>query len=468
MSLLAGLILRVFAIVALCLGLAGAWTMIEANRTIRSEVAATADRVVKEAGNLAWREVMFRGNEGDHAKLAFPEWRSSSTLRIIGPGYCVTLAWTGDTPTRICGGPASLDGGVTPRWFAALNTALFGNLDAVDATVKVGRHVVGRIRAEANDGAAAWQAWRQVSVVLGVAGAMAIAISLLATLAIGHALRPAETIVRALNRLESGDYAVRLPSFAAREFAHVSRAFNDLTQRLAETTAQRSAVTRRLFQVQEEERLSIARDLHDEFGQCLAATRALAAAIASSGARDRPDLSESAREIGTISEGMATSLRGTLARLRPPELAEIGLEQSLQHLVTSWNARMAATAGKANFRLEIVGELEGASDQSAVAVYRIAQEGLTNAAKHGAPSEVTVRIERASDEQVLVLIEDDGGPIEELAFGRGHGLLGLRERVDALGGRFAAEASPRGVRLRAEVPLSAGGQPAPAVEKEAA
>ncbi|MET0314824.1 MAG: histidine kinase [Hansschlegelia sp.] len=454
MSLLAGLILRVLGVVTLCLACAGAWTMVEANSAIKREVAATADRMERESRNLAWREVMFPGNEGSHARLAFPEWRSSDTLRIVGPGYCVRLEWTGDVPAVICGGGP--DHGTAPAWFVTLNNRLFGEFEPVERTVTVGRHEVGSITAQADAGAAALQAWRQVSVVVGVAAAMATAIGLLTTALIGHALRPVETIIQGLKRLERDDLSVRLPGFASREFAHVARAFNGLTERLALSTEQRAAVTRRLFQVQEEERRSLARDLHDEFGQCLAATRALAATVAGASVADRPDISESAREIGVISEGMAATLRNTLSRLRPPELDEIGLEQSLEHLVGSWNARTATGSQRPRFQLKVEGDLDDAPSQIALTIYRLAQEGLTNAVKHGNPRQVTISVERRSapEPEIMVAVEDDGGGSSvDLTGSPGQGLLGLRERVDALGGRFLAEASGRGVKISALLPM---------------
>ncbi|MFC3694447.1 histidine kinase [Chenggangzhangella methanolivorans] len=459
MSLLTGLMLRVFAVVAACLAGASAWTMVEANQSIRTELAATATRVQTEARSLAWREVMFRGNEGSQARLAFPEWRTANSLRIVGPGYCVTLEWNGDAPARVCGGDPGRKTGAAPEWFSNFNAALFGPIEPELRTVTSGRHEVGTIRAEADQAIVDWQAWRQVSVVVGVAGAMAVAIALLASFAIGHALRPAEVITRGLKKLEDGDLSVRLPSFAAREFAQVASAFNELSERLARSTEQRAAVTRRLFQVQEDERRSLARDLHDEFGQCLAATRALAAAVAVS-SRDRPAVWDSAREIGVISEGMAATLRSTLARLRPPELDEIGLRPSLEHLVSGWNARTATATRRPTFRLEVSDDFDDLAAPTALAVYRIAQEGLTNAAKHGAPSLVRIRVARVSAPEpgVAVSVDDDGGGDASALSGggTGHGLIGIRERVDALGGRFVAEASDLGgVRIAASLPLGA-------------
>jgi two-component system sensor histidine kinase UhpB len=461
MSLLAGLILRVVGVVALCLACAVAWVMFDAHRAIQAEAQASADRVAGEAVGLAWREVMFRGSGGGHPAFAFPDWRTSDTLRIISPGYCVSLAWTGDPPLKLCGGRADA-GGAAPAWFATLTEAVLGPIAPVTRAVAVNGQSVGTIVAEADGKAAARQAWRQVSVVAGVAGAMAIAIGVLAALAIGHALRPVEPIVRGLKRIEAGDHAVRLPAFGAAEFGHGARAFNDMTERLERTTAQRAAMTRRLFQVQEEERRALGRDLHDEFGQCLTATRALAAAVAATTAADRPDVAGLARDIGAISDRMAGTLRSTLARLRPPELDEIGLELSLDHLIATWNARVAGRDGTRHpvFRIDMAGDLAAVPAQAALTVYRIAQECLTNAAKHGAPSEVRVRIESETfpAAQVSVTVEDDGGgDPARLTGGQGHGLLGIRERVDALGGRLTTGASAHGVRIAAIIPLSRDG-----------
>lgn len=467
MRLLTGLILRVVGVVALCLMAASAWVMWDVNRTIRAEAASSADRVVREARELAWRELTWRGSSSRDAKYAFPDWRSSETLRVIAPGYCVSLAWTDEAPRRLCGGWSGM-GAAPPAWFDAAYTALFGPSLPVTRTVTLNRRDAGQVIAVADHGAAARQAWRVVSVVVGVAAAMAGGIGLLATLVIGHALMPAERIVRSLRRMERGAYDLHLPAFRAREFALIARAVNDLTQRLAETTAQRAALTRRLFQVQEEERRALARDLHDEFGQCLTAASALAAAIAAGTDGERPDIAEDARAISGITERMMGTLRSTLARLRPPDLDTVGLERCLTHLVATWNARGAAlaaarTAGGAPetipaFRLDIVGSLSHVPAQAGLSLYRIAQECLTNAARHGRPSEVRLRVEGDDPARGLALsVEDDGGGAPERLEARaGYGLIGIRERVAALGGSLSIErpAGGIGVRVAAIIPFA--------------
>lgn len=495
MRLLTGLVLRLIGIVALCLACAGAWVMVDVDRAIQAEATASAERVVREARELAWRELTWRGSSGRNAKYAFPDWRSSETLRVIAPGYCVSLAWEDEAPRRLCGGWSTV-GAAPPAWFAALYRSFFDESRPVARIVMLNQREAGRVVAMADHGAAARQAWRMVSVVLGVAAVMAAAIGLLAALAIGQALRPAQIIVRGLRRLEQGDLSPRLPAFRAHEFGLIAHAVNDLTRRLGETNAQRDALTRRLFAVQEEERRTLARDLHDEFGQCLTATGALAAAIAAGTARDRPDIGEDAREIGAITHRMMGTLRGALARLRPPDLDAIGLERSLDHLVATWNARGAAWNARGAawngrgaawngrgaawngrgatlagdvppapiFRLVIAGSLAAVPAQTALALYRIAQECLTNAARHGRASEVRVRVDAAAQGVSLTVEDDGGGDPARLESGAGHGILGIRERIAALGGSLSigrgGSDERAGVRIVALLPL--GGAPAPA------
>jgi two-component system sensor histidine kinase UhpB len=457
MRLFLGLVLRIAVVVVFCLLCAAGWMMVNVDRTIHADLVASAERVQREAVSLAWREMTFRGSLGPGSEFAFPDWRSSDTLRVISPGYCVSVAWAERAPSRLCGLRDA--GSEPPNWFAALNERLFGPVRPVSRTITLYLQTAGHVRAEADGGSAARQAWRQVSVVVGVSAAMAGAIGLLAAILIGHALMPAERIVRALQRLEQGDLSVRLPSFRAQEFAHIARAFNELTDRLACTTAERSALTRRLFHVQEEERRALARDLHDEFGQCLTAVSAMSGAVASAISLERPDVAEDALEIVAVADRMMATLRSALSRLRPPELDEVGLERSLDQLIATWNARLAgasASAAHPVYKLDIVGSLAVVPAQAALSIYRIAQECLTNATRHGNPSEIRVRVQtditRAAAE--LTVEDDGGGNPANLTRKTGHGVLGIRERVTALGGSFAIGSSHKGVRVSALIPFA--------------
>ena len=447
MGLLIGLILRIMAVVLLCLACATAWVIAEVHEGIRAETAASTDRVVREAQELAWRELTWRGSTGRLAKYAFPDWRSSHTLRFINPGNCVALTWEGEATLQQCSGLETA-GGPAPAWFETLYRDAFGAISPIRRVVTLNRKEAGVVVTTPDRGAAVRQVWRQVRVLMAAAAAMAGGIALLATFVIGIALRPARVITRSLGRMERGDHSTRLPRFRAGEFDRIARAVNALSERLCQTTAERTALTQRLFTVQEEERRALARDLHDEFGQCLTATGALASAMEAA-AGDRPELRDDARAIRRITRQMMGTLKGALARLRPPDLDEFGLEHGLRRLVSTWEARSSKPAA---FDLSFAGDLSTLSGSTALNIYRIVQECLTNAVRHGRPTRVDVSVARVGGTVTLGIVDDGGGDAARVGTGSGQGVLGIRERIGALDGTLTISPARGGVRIEARIP----------------
>jgi two-component system, NarL family, sensor histidine kinase UhpB len=461
MRLLVHLVLRLVGVVLVCLACTVGWILVDTHHAIEAETSASADRVARDLQNLYWRELLWRDGILRKALLPVPDWESLATLRLIAPGFCITFGPGLEEPRHLCSQTEGV-GTPAPTWFAAAYIHLFGSPITVTRPLTVRQRNAGTIVAAADPATAVRQAWQQVSIMVSVAAAMALGIGILAALLIGHALLPARAIIDGLRRLEDGDHHHRLPSFRTAEFSHIGRAVNDLASRLAEITAERMKLTARLFQVQEEERRALARDLHDEFGQCLTATRALAASIEAGAPADRPDLAEEARAIARTTGQMMTTLRGALVRLRSQDLDELGLQSGLAQLVAGWNARSIPGV---RFHLDVAGNLASVPGEAAVNIYRIAQECLTNAARHGKPHDVRLRIEYIAgrDEAVSLSIEDDGGgAAARLAAGAGHGILGIRERIAALGGTLAIEQAARGLRVAALIPLIAQPSGSPA------
>lgn len=456
MSLFLHVILRLAGAVAVCLACATGWVLADSHRAIEAETAATADRVTADLEALYWRELLWRGGLSRDALLPAPEWETLRTGRLVGPGVCVTFAAEDMEPRSVCGRVEDA-GAPAPAWFGAAYARLFGPPAPMERQVSIRAPDAGRVTATADAGAAVRQAWLRVGIVLSVAALTAAGIGLLAALVIWRALRPARSIVAGLRRLEGGDYGHRLPAARMAEFSLIANAVNDLTGRLESTTAERAALTRRLFEVQEEERRALARDLHDEFGQCLTATGALAAAIETGAGDAQPRLAEDARAITRIVGRMMGTVREALARLRSQDVDELGLEASLARLVGGWNAR-ASSPGRAVFHLDVAGDLATVPGRTALDVYRIAQECLTNAARHGRPGDVRLRVERtaAGAGEVTLTVEDDGGgDPARLRASSGYGVLGIRERVAALGGALSISRAARGVRVAATIPLTA-------------
>jgi signal transduction histidine kinase len=453
MRLLIHLILRLTAVVLLCLACTVGWVLVDVHRTIEADTVSSADRVADKLQTLYWRELLWREGAYRVALLPLPDWESIATLKVIAPGVCIGFKLGLEEPRDVCSQTEGI-GSPAPAWFVHGYDALFGPHSVVTRPLSVRQRHAGTIEARAEPATAVRQAWRQVAVMVTIAAAMALSIGVLAALMIGHALMPARTIVRGLRRLEQGDHRHRLPDFKTAEFDHIAHAVNDLAERLARTTAERLALTKRLFQVQEEERRALARDLHDEFGQCLTATAALAASIEAGAAPSRPDLVDDARTIARVTAQMMTTLRGALARLRSQDIDELGLQASLIQLVARWNAGTTQTAV---FHLDVVGDLAGVPTEAAVNIYRIAQECLTNAARHGKPRHVHLRIAHVADVEktVTLSVEDDGGgDASRISAASGHGILGIRERVVALGGSLSIAGAARGVRVAASIPLA--------------
>jgi signal transduction histidine kinase len=177
---------------------------------------------------------------------------------------------------------------------------------------------------------------------------------------------------------------------------------------------------------------------------------------------------------------MMETLRGALFRLRPPDVDELGLAASLEGLIAGWNGR---SRGQPRFEIAISGSFERLASSVSANLYRIVQEALTNAAKHAGATRVMLRLQMheaapSGDSEITLAIDDDGRPGDpqgnpqgdlkgDPQFKSGMGLLGMRERVAALGGRLSFEAGqPNGSALRVIVPVIASREAAP-VERAA-
>ncbi len=160
---------------------------------------------------------------------------------------------------------------------------------------------------------------------------------------------------------------------------------------------------------------------------------------------------------------MMDTLRGTLFRLRPPDVDELGLAASLEGLVAGWNGR---SRGRTRFDIRLCGAFDKLPAEFAANLYRIAQEAITNASKHAEATrvllELTMRAEHSSvddltSEQIELTVNDDGRAGDRDPAARsGMGFLGMRERVATLGGRLNFEAGRNsGSTLRVVIPVAA-------------
>lgn len=459
MHLLMRLIFRLCGVVALCLAAAIAWIAVDTHRSIDVSVTATAARVGQHLEALFWQRLVWRGGMMKNTILPMPVWQSLATQSIISPGICVKLTPVQQESGTLCSQVEAV-GEAPPAWFVAAYTGILGAHKPAERPLTVRDRSAGVITVSVQPEAALRLAWQRLSALLGIALAMAGGIAFLAALMIGYALMPARAIIDGLRQLQHGNLAWRLPHFRTGEFNHIAEAVNQLADNLATTRATRQALMTRLFQVQEDERRTIARDLHDEFGQCLTATAALAAIIERRTREDFPEVASDAARIAQVQKRMMLSLRSTLKRLRSQNIEEIGLEASLRQLITDHTdqGRLGTV-----FRVEFSGHIADLPTHVATDVYRIAQECITNAVKHGKPSEVHLRLERSQkhEDVIALTVEDDGaGDADGPDRHTGYGILGIKERLEPYGGSLTLRPSARGMHVAAVIPLDAAMLPA--------
>jgi signal transduction histidine kinase len=456
MRLMLQLIARLLVVVGLCLGAAVLWATIDAYRSVDRATAATVQRVSQALQAIYWQQLLLRSNRTREHLLPLPEWRTMETVKLISPGVCVRFEPMGAFERPLCGQSKGI-GKTPPLWFAATAQTLFGAHAAITEPLSTRAAAVGTVSAIPDPDAAVRLAWERVLDVMGVALLMALAIGLLASLAIAHALAPAQSIVDALQHMARGQHRISLPRFRSMQLAMIGQAVTDLGERLARAAGQRTAMTRRLLEIRGDERRTLARELHDEFGQNLTAIMAFANAIESSAAQrqDKSDVAEDARMISQAAMRIMACLRGTLHRLRHPLPQELGLEASLVSLVEGWQSQDAA---RPTVQLDLQGDLTDVPGAVATTVYRVAQECLTNSLRHSAAREILLRIERrtGAENALLVCVEDDGGgDAAQVAQSPGFGLTGIRERVAAVGGSLSIADAKRGLSVAATIPIAA-------------
>jgi two-component system sensor histidine kinase UhpB len=232
----------------------------------------------------------------------------------------------------------------------------------------------------------------------------------------------------------------------SREGQTMARAFNAMLDRLESA---RQEATRTALIAQETERLRIARELHDEIGQTLTAITIQAERAADC---DPASASQALRQVADSVRESLDEVRRVARELRPEALDDLGLVNALIAL----SRRVGAQSGPRVER-ELQGILPPLSPEVELVLYRIAQEGLTNAVRHSEAGSVTLSLE-ADDVAVALRVADDGkGMPTQLPAGTA-GIAGMRERALLVGGRLTIESRPgQGTEVRLTIPVEQEG-----------
>ena len=280
------------------------------------------------------------------------------------------------------------------------------------------------------------------------------------SLAVSAGLKFLARFQAGLQAISGSRYDARLEMRGPPEFARLAQGFNHMASRLSHFSRSNSQLYAQLQTAQEEERADIARDLHDEVGPYLFALQVDAKTIGQMGTPEAARLGVSVRE--SVMH-IQRHVRDILRQLRPVTQLEFGLEAAMGDLAGFWTRRNP----QIHFALDIqLPEVPGRQQEEAA--YRVAQEAVSNAVRHGRPDRIGIRI-RSEDGRLVITVEDNGGGFKAerheagamaVSLGKA-GIAGMRERVLALGGELDIANSPgRGVRLCASFPLTHEHEPA--------
>ena len=287
------------------------------------------------------------------------------------------------------------------------------------------------------------EAWDEVRGFLILQAMLLMAIYLAVHLIAGRALRPVGRIIEGLSAMEEGDYDTSLPRFGLSELDRISSSINHLSSTLRASRDENRALTRHTLTIQEDERRSIAQEIHDEFGQNLTAIKMISGTI--------PGESHAADEIQLLCDRLFGVVRSLMRRLRPMVLEDLGLQAAIADLSEYWQKTFPDL--DINIRCDV--ELQPLKGPISLEIYRIIQEALTNTLRHSGAKRATVDIERLSNDSVSLVIRDDGRGMGEGSERRGFGLLGMRERVASLGGHFQLiHRIGQGLEIRILLPLN--------------
>ena len=309
---------------------------------------------------------------------------------------------------------------------------------------------LGTLTLEADPHNEVAEAWSDMRLTLVIMALFFAAVLTLAFTTIRAALAPLRDVREALLRIGAGDLSTRIAPGVAHELAPLRDGVNAMAERLAATVEQNRALNEQIIDLQEEERAELARDLHDDVAPFVFAVGADATMIRQYLAKNATaEIGPRADAISEAVRHMQRHLKHVLRRLAPGALLDLGLSGAVDDLIAFWAMRRPKVA----FSRDVSGDpLDPPLDAVA---FRVVQESVSNAIRHGEPSAIDIVI-AVGDDAATIVVEDDGKGLP--ADGRfGFGLAGMRERVRSVGGSITVRnrTTGSGVSVEAKLPLAA-------------
>jgi two-component system sensor histidine kinase UhpB len=400
---------------------------------------------------------------GDLKESADPDRKLSEIVESLAQLRHVSISHLGDvgTATRVVPIGAmkeAADG--PPEWFVRL---VRPEQTTMSVPISIDGKSFGSLLIASHPADEIAEIWDGIVDQIEVGSALAATLLLITMIVVNRALAPVQLISDAMMSIEAGHYDTRVAASGSAEIATICDKLNHLALTLGQAVADKQRLAERLVSLQDIERKDIARELHDEFGPHLFALRAHAASLKRIADGAQPDTSGLRRHGSAVLDQiniLQQFNRRILEKLRPVGLHELGLEAALNAAVQLWrDIRLDVT-----IEMTISPALRKIGDTAELTIYRVVQEALTNVFRHSGATCVSVEIEPAdsvakagSGDQnaVRVRVQDDGEGLPA-SHKLGYGMIGMRERVLALGGTLTVVSINSGVTLEAIIPDNPG------------
>jgi two-component system, NarL family, sensor histidine kinase UhpB len=372
--------------------------------------------------------------------------RHVSITRGPTPGSVSVAA----APPGISGQPQQV-----PEWFVTL---IHPEQTTVAVPIMVNGKSLGSLVITSHPTDEIAEIWDGIVDQIEIGSAIAAALFLITMTVVNRALAPIESLAAAMTGIEAGRYDTRVKPSGSPELAAICSKLNHLAAVLGTAVEDKRQLAERVVSLQDVERKEIARELHDEFGPYLFALRAHTSSLTRLADIPQPDLEALRKHIGAMSDqvnALQQFNRRVLERLRPVGLAEFGLTDALAALMRLWRETHPAVV----IETSISPSLGARGETAELTIYRIIQEALTNVFRHAGATRVDITVEPATPnpagpagtEAIMVSVRDNGAGLPA-DHKQGFGMLGMRERVLALGGTMTVASTNQGVTVKATVP----------------
>jgi len=268
------------------------------------------------------------------------------------------------------------------------------------------------------------------------------------------AFRPIDVLEQTADEVRRGNFHVRAPTvaFSDPDLDNLTSTFNAMLDTLVGYQERLRELSQRALTAQEEERRRIARELHDDPAQSLTALLVLLKMLHD---RQQPTDGAILRELIDLTSSTLESIRAIAQELRPPVLDDLGLVAALEGLAAQYRQRFGLAV-----TVQVRGQRQRLDPAVELALYRIAQEALTNVAKHAGTGQAWLELGFEGDRAVLRVSDSGRGFDLDEALGNGLGLFTMRERAQLVHGTLKIGTAPgAGTRIEVTVPLRTTSEP---------